>query len=257
MIFFFYQLNTEVPHRKQRIWKQKFEMVEGRCFLDEGVYDGDGRLLESRYENFDTGLTFIPAYVILNDGLCGDLSGESDVAELIENQNAYNRLTSDDIDALRFNLFPQRVATDASVSSLDKLVIAPGALIDLQTDPTMMDGKQASMEMLEPKFGYDDRIEHTLCRIKSDMYELLSVPDLSTEQLKGTLSSGQSIRAMYWELLCRCEEKWTAWEAALRGWPTVCFTWLGRRESPPFLPLNGNCTSSMGIPCPTTRKPNG
>lgn len=114
------------------------------------------------------------------------------MAELIENQNAYNRLTSDDIDALRFNLFPQRVATDASVSSLDKLVIAPGALIDLQTDPTMMDGKQASMEMLEPKFGYDDRIEHTLCRIKSDMYELLSVPDLSTEQLKGTLSSGQS-----------------------------------------------------------------
>lgn len=227
-IVFFYQLNTEPTHRKQRIWKQKFVMEQGRCLLSEGIYDGDGRLVESRYDRFDTGLSFIPAYVILNDGLSGDLSGESDVAELIENQNAYNRLTSDDIDALRFNLFPQRVATDASLSSLDKLVIAPGALIDLQTDPTMMDGKQASMEMLEPKFGYDDRIEHTLSRIKSDMYELLSVPDLSAEQLKGTLSSGQSIRTMYWELLCRCEEKWACWEAAL-GWMAYAIFHLAKR----------------------------
>ncbi len=249
-IIFFYQLNTEIPHCKQRIWKQKFELVEGRCVLDEGVYDGDGRLLESRYENFDTGLSFIPAYVILNDGLCGDLSGESDVAELIENQNAYNRLTSDDIDALRFNLFPQRVATDASVSSLDKLVIAPGALIDLQTDPTMMDGKQASMEMLEPKFGYDDRIEHTLCRIKSDMYELLSVPDLSTEQLKGTLSSGQSIRAMYWELLCRCEEKWTGWEAALRWMAYGVFHLAGATGIASFPPIEWELHIEHGYPLP-------
>ena len=40
-IVFFYQLNTEPTHRKQRIWKQKFVMEQGRCLLSEGIYDGE------------------------------------------------------------------------------------------------------------------------------------------------------------------------------------------------------------------------
>lgn len=214
-IIFFYQINDEDSPRNQRIFKQKLEMIDGKCYITEGFYNGYGELVESKYDLKDTGLDFIPARVIINDGLTGDLIGESDVAELMDNQTIYNRLTSDDIDALRFNMFPQRVAVDSSSQSLKNMVAAPGALIDLQTDPAAMSG-QASLKMLEPSFGYDERLEHTLTRIKSDMYEIISVPNVSVDQLKGVVNSGKGLRTLYWELISRCEEKWAVWEPALK-----------------------------------------
>ena len=82
------------------------------------------------------------------------------------------------------------------------------------------------------------------------MYELLSVPDLSTEQLKGTLSSGQSIRAMYWELLCRCEEKWTGWEAALRWMAYGVFHLAGATGIASFPPIEWELHIEHGYPLP-------
>ena len=217
-IVFFYQVNDESERVKQRVWKQKYWMRNGKCILNEGVYNGFGELLEGGYDR-DTGLDFIPCYVILNEGLTGDLKGESDVAELIDLQNAYNHLNSDDADALKFNMFPQTVATDAKAESLEYIRLSPGALVDLQTDPAVMgDGqsRQAKLQKLESGFGYSDRFEAAVNRTKNDMYDLLSVPNVSLEQLKGLMQSGKSMRALYWELISRCEEKWASWEPALQ-----------------------------------------
>ena len=156
--------------------------------------------------------------MILNEGLTGDLKGESDVAELIDLQNSYNHLISDDADALKFNMFPQTVATDAKAESLEYIRLSPGALVDLQTDPAVMgDGqsRQARLQKLESGFGYSDRFEAAVNRTKNDMFDMLSVPNVSLEQLKGLMQSGKSMRALYWELISRCEEKWASWEPAL------------------------------------------
>lgn len=216
-IIFFYQMNNEAERDKQRVWKQKYWMQDGRCFLNEGIYDGFGRLL-SGGEDTDTGLDFIPCYVVINDGLTGDMMGESDVEELIDLQNAYNRLNSDDADALKFNMFPQTVATDAKAESLEAMQISPGALVDLQTDPAM-EGGQAKLDKLESSFSYSERFEAAINRTKNDMFDLLSVPNVSLEQLKGLMQSGKSMKALYWELITRCEDKWASWEPALE--------WLG------------------------------
>lgn len=214
-IIFFYITNNEAKPADQRIWKQKYEMAGGRCFLTEGVYNGYGTLVEGG-ETINTGLSFIPCRVIINDGLTGDLCGESDVAEIWDAQMAYNRLKSDDLDALKFNMFPQRVAVDADANSLENMKIAPGALVDLMTDPAKGDdGAQASLDILESSFSYSERFEATMNRIKNDAYELLGVPNISLEQLKGLMQSGKSMKALYWEFIERCEEKWTVWEPAL------------------------------------------
>ena len=217
-IIFFYQVNNKPERDKQRIWKQKFFMRDGRCFLNEGIYNGFGQLIEGG-KDADTGLDFIPCFVILNEGLTGDLMGESDVAELMDLQNAYNRLISDDADALKFNMFPQTVATDAKAESLEYIRISPGALVDLQTDPAVMgdsQSRQAKLQKLESGFGYSERFEAAVNRTKNDMFDLLSVPNVSLEQLKGLMQSGKSMRALYWELISRCEEKWASWEPALK-----------------------------------------
>ena len=161
--------------------------------------------------------------MIVNEGLTGDLMGESDVEELIDLQNAYNHLISDDADALKFNMFPQTVATDAKTESLENMVISPGALVDLQTDPAVMgdsQSRQAKLQKLESSFAYSDRFEAAVNRTKNDMFDLLSIPNVSLDQLKGLMQSGKSMRALYWELIARCEEKWASWEPALK--------WLAR-----------------------------
>ena len=168
-VVFFYHTNESMDRDKQRIWRQKYELKDGRCYLTEGVYDGNGRRIEESHTEEDTGLDFIPVYVIINDGLTGDMTGESDVRELLSNQDSYNRLRSDDIDALRFNMFPMRIFKDASQETMDAVKIAPGAVVDAQTDPAS--ANQVDARILETQFGYDARIEHTLDRTKSDMYD--------------------------------------------------------------------------------------
>lgn len=213
-VIFFYHTNESTDRLKQRIWRQKYELRDGRCYLTEGLYDGTGRTISETHSDENTGLDFIPVYVIINDGLTGDMTGKSDVERLWDNQDDYNRLKSDDRDALKFNMFPQRVFRDANQETMDRVKIAPGATIDAQTDPSS--DHQVDAKILEAQFSYNERIENALNRDKNDMYSLLSVPNVSLEQLKGFAASGKAMKALYWELTTRCEEKWNEWDAALR-----------------------------------------
>ncbi len=239
-IVFFYQIageRDEYDKNKQRIWCQRYEMKDGRCYMDEGIFDGNGKPVgEDNITGRDTGLDFVPCFVILNDGLTGDLSGESDVEMLISNQDTYNRMNSDDVDALRFNMFPMRYTIDASEESAEKLVIAPGAYADINTDASTGEGK-ASIGILESNFGYDTRIENRLNRTKNDMYGMLSIPNVSLEQLKGLAQSGKGMKALYWELISRCEEKWSeGWDDALR-WMAESLVKMVRLYEPKKLPV--------------------
>lgn len=213
-IVFFYGLNDEKAKSDQRFWKQKFEMCAGRCYITEQIFDGNGNIKETIHDFEDTGLDFIPAYIIINDPLTGDLKGESDVAELISNQDRYNHLKSDDADTLLFQMFPITVAKNASGDCLDNMRIAPNAVIDLQPDPSG-DG-DADIKKLESTFAYSEAYENSINRVKSDMYDLMDIPYVTTEQLSGVIQSGKAMKALYWELICKCEERWHTWDSALK-----------------------------------------
>lgn len=213
-IIFFYQTNKEVEKDKQRIWKQKYEMVDGRCILNEGIYNGNGILIEPINVDVDLQLSGIPCYVIINDGLSGDPFGESDVKELLDNQIQYNRLSSEDVDTLRKGMDRIIYGVDIDPEASEKFQLKPGAFWDVPTDPTA-EGKQATLDTIPTDFNYGDKIENSLKRIKSDMYEMLNIPMLSNDELKGMMTSGKTMKALYWQLITRCEEKMMAWRPAL------------------------------------------
>lgn len=213
-VIFLYLLNDEAEAEKQRIKKQVWELVNGRCILNEGIYNGRAELVESIFEDYDTMLDFIPIIVVQNGGLTGETEGQSDVEALWSNQNAYNKLTSDDIDALRFQMFGQDVITDADEKSIQNIKIAPGAMIDLQTEPTAA-GRQAKVERLESNFTYAQKFADTINRIKNDMFDTLEVPNVGLEQLQGLMQSGKSMQTLYWSLMSACEEDWTEWGPSL------------------------------------------
>ena len=213
-IIFFHQINQEQDKSKQIIWKQKYEMVDGKCILNEGFYNGNGDLLETLAVNVDLKLSGIPAYVILNDGLSGDLQGESDVEEILENGIAYNKLASEDLDALKKGMNRIIYGTDVDPEASKHFKLKPGAYWDVSTD-IASDGKQAQIGTIDTDFNYDTRMENTLNRIKSDMHEVLNIPMINNSDLQGMMTSGKSMKALYWQLITRCEEKMMSWRPAL------------------------------------------
>lgn len=222
-VIFLYQLNDEVERINQRIKMQKWEMVSGKCILNETLYNGDGLALAKDYEDYNTGLDFIPVIIIQNGGLTGELEGKSDVEQLWDNQFCYNKMTSDDIDAIKFQMFGQDVVTDATEDSIKNIKIAPSALVDLQSEG---ESKQASMTRLESGFSYSDKFKDTVDRIKSDMYQTLDIPNVSMEQLQGVMTSGKSIKALYWSLISACEEDKTEWIPALNQMAEYIFNMI-------------------------------
>lgn len=213
-IIFFHQMNQEQDKSKQIIWKQKYEMVDSKCILNEGFYNGNGDLIETLAVNVDLKLSGIPAYIILNDGLSGDLQGESDVEEILENGIEYNKLASEDLDALKKGMNRIIYGTDVDPEASKHFKLKPGAYWDVSTD-IASDGKQAQIGTIDTDFNYDTRMENTLNRIKADMHEVLNIPMINNSDLQGMMTSGKSMKALYWQLITRCEEKMMSWRPAL------------------------------------------
>ena len=180
--------------------------------------DVHSQQVELRQE-WNTGLSMIPCKVILNDGLTGDVRGHSDVKDLMDMAMDYNKTISDYRDALRFKMFEQPVFIDADSNSLAELKIAPNAVIDLKSDPSLGNGVNASSvakaQMLSSTFNFQPAADAYLTRLKQDMYELMEQP--MPEQLVD-VPSGKALKMIYYDLITRCEEKWSEWDEAL--------TWL-------------------------------
>lgn len=214
-IFFYGTTPETVTDRaRQRYWKQRYVMRGGRCYVDEGVFNGYGAPIEITMEDRDTGLDFVPVFVVVNGGLSGDLLGESDVRELADGQRAYGDVRADDLAAIKYQMFGQKVFIDATEESVKSIQIAPNAMIDIQSEPATP--HQARAEVLETTFSYGDHMEQALDRLKADMHELVSVPRITPDLLTGLGASGKAMRALYWPLNSRCEERWaTGWDAML------------------------------------------
>jgi len=213
-LLYLYQTHDSSREDEQRFWMQLYRAQQGQVTVEERIVDGLGQTVEERISKTRLPIPYIPSVVIINDGLTGDTLGESEVEQLAQLADAYNRMTSDDQDALRFNMYPQTAFTDASQESLANIKVAPKAIIDLQTDPVRMDG-QAKAQVLESGFSYNDRLEALLNRLDTDMRKMLGVPPKSLDEYRANGISGKALRALYWPLITKCEEKWAEWDTAL------------------------------------------
>lgn len=212
----FYGLNDEKSKTDQRIYKKKYWLQDGFCWYSEEVYNGLGELVETVAPETKTLFEFIPAYVIINDGLTGDLMGTSEIAQLVDQESWYSRLASADMDAERKGMNPIRYTIDAAPESTRNLSVAAGAYWDLASDQNRSaDGAYAQVGVLDSPMSYSTALDTTLNRIKNAMYEQTAVPNVNPEALKGIVSSGKTLKAIYWDLIVRCEEKMLAWRPAL------------------------------------------
>lgn len=212
----FYGLNDAKAKPDQRLYKKKYWMENGVCWYSEEIYDGTGNLIETLQNPTATRFTLIPAWVIVNDGLTGDLVGVSEIEQLEGYESWYSRLAAADMDAERKGMNPIRYTIDAAPESTKNLSISAGSFWDLSSDPNQPTEKAAQVGVLDSPMGYSSALGTTLDRIKNTMYEQCAVPNVSPEAMKGVVSSGKTLKAIYWDLIVRCDEKMLAWRPALQ-----------------------------------------
>ena len=124
-------------------------------------------------------------------------------------------MSNADIDAQRKSMNPTRYTIDASQESTANLSIAPGAYWDLQSDEDKSIERQAQAGILETSMSYSAALKTTLDRIENEMYSSVDVPNINSEKLTGMITSGKTLKALYWGLVVRCDEKMLAWRPAL------------------------------------------
>lgn len=206
---------------ERRIFRKRLELDDSEpqnpvVYLTEDLFDGAGTLLENVTPRQETKLSAIPACVFINDGLTGDLRGESEMRNISYYEKWFSRLSSADIDAQRKSMNPIKYVVDMDNNSTRGLSTGAGALWDLGSDQNL-DHPVPTVGMLEPKMNYSDALKTTLDRIKTTGFEQIDMPNINLEAMNGTFTSGKAIKALYWPLIVRCEEKMKMWGPQLRN----------------------------------------
>lgn len=206
---------------EKRIFKKKFVLekdADGNdiVWLEEKLYDGRGALLEDVTEYQPTLLSRIPASVFINDGLTGEDDGESEVEILQWYEEYYSKLSNADMDAERKSMNPIRYTVDMESNSTKNLSSSAGSQWDLGSDQNL-DKPSPQVGMLEPSMNYSGALKTTLDRIKTVGYEQVDMPNITLESMQGAITSGKSLKAIYWPLIVRCKEKMKMWGPQLRS----------------------------------------
>jgi hypothetical protein len=213
----FYAIVNSSNLLDKRINKKVYEMHDdGFCYSYETIYDGAGTVIEETVPLMRTAFDYIPAVVICNDGLLGDTQGESEIENEVTYEAVFSKLASGDIDAERKTMNPVRWTADASAESTEKLSSAPGAYWDLHSDENGSDSHTVTAGILESTMSYSGPVKTTLDRLSDQMYAQVDVPDINSERLQGVVTSGKTLKALYWGLIVRCDEKMLVWGPALQ-----------------------------------------
>lgn len=194
----------------KQIFEKRYEIEDGVVYLEESLYDGAGSLIEEVTSRQPVKFDRIPATVILNDGLLGDIDGESEIENLSEYEKMYSKLSNADIDSERKSMNAIKYTVDMDSKSTENLSTAPGAYWDLGSDQTLENPK-AMVGSIESSMSYSTPLQTTLDRIKTTGYEQVDMPNITLQSMQGAITSGKALKAVYWPLIIRCKEKMKTW----------------------------------------------
>ena len=192
----------------------RYEERENAIYMSSILYNGSGKPVEELIAETKTKLEYIPAVVIFNDGTLQDKRGVSEMESLAYYEEGYSRLSNGDIDSERKGMNPIRYTVDMSPNTTKNLPSGAGAYWDLQTNQNI-DNKSPMVGTLAPQMNHTEAVKETLTRIKTAMYNEVDVPNISEETMAGTITSGKALKALYYPLQVRCDEKMKAWRPAL------------------------------------------
>lgn len=200
---------------ERQIFRKRYTLEDGIVYLEETLFDGAGVVIEDVTEKQETLMPMIPVSIFINDGLTGEKQGESEIDLLQEFEEWYSKLSNADTDAERKSMNPIRYTIDMDNRSTKDLKSSAGAFWDMQGDQNL-EKYSPQVGILESSMNYSEALKTSLDRIKTTGYEQIDMPNITLESMQGAITSGKSLKAVYWPLVVRCKEKMKMWGPQLR-----------------------------------------
>lgn len=245
------------------------EEPEERCYIRERIYNHKCEDISDLYEQdvtaprlFDglTDFKEIPIVEIINDGLLDENHGVSDVQELEDDEGWLNALLGLDIDALRKNMNAMKYTIDVDPSTTDKVTNRPGGYADLVTDRMDREHTHTQIGILQADLNkYENSLNGIIKNLNENLYNTVDVPDVSIENLSGVITSGKALKAIYWGLTLRCDEKFKTWQPAIEkicqiiidgcyAYPFIASKYLSGEPLPSDIPYEIIVTRNSPLP---------
>lgn len=210
----FENVNKTKTTDKKLYLVNRYEERNGIVYMSSVLYNGMGTQQEVLIEEKEIGLNYIPAVVIVNDGTLEEKHGVSEIQSLADYESGYSRLGNCDIDSERKGMNPIRYTVDINPLTTKNLSSGAGAYWDLQHNTNINDPKP-SVGTLAPSMNHTEPVKTTLDRLKMIMYNEVDIPNISEETMAGTITSGKALKALYYPLQVRCDEKLKTWKPAI------------------------------------------
>lgn len=212
----FENVNKTKTNRDKLILVNRYEERNKRIYMSSILYDGTGNEKQQVIPEREIELEYIPAVIIINDGTLEEKEGVSEIESLSEYESGYSRLGNGDIDSERKGMNPIRYTVDMNSNTTKDLSSGAGAYWDLQHNQNINDPRP-SVGTLAPAMNHTEAVKTTLDRLKTAMYSELDVPNISEETMAGTITSGKALKALYYPLQVRCDEKMKVWKPAIQS----------------------------------------
>lgn len=201
-------------YKERRYIVNKYTAEGEKVTVSSILYDGTGKVVEELIPEKQIDLTYIPAVIIVNDGTLVEKAGVSEIADLIDYERTFSMLANADVDCDRKGMNPIRYVVDMNANTTKNLSSSAGSFWDLKSEQNQ-NNVSPMVGVLSPSMQHTESLKATLDRINTSMYGELDIPNISEETLVGSITSGKALKALYWSLIVRCDEKMKTWIPAI------------------------------------------
>lgn len=201
----------------EAIQKQTFTL-EGEgdarmCYLEEAVYSADDlEVLEVITPRSPMGLDFIPVVMFPVNDLLAEANGDSEIADLREQNDVLNAMNEDAIDSMKFEMFSMTTITNAPEGTASTMQIAPGAVLEVRG---IQDGQAPTVKKVENGFKWKEAFKDQYMRVKGAMHEIASLPQIIPQEMNFGGLNGETLQIMFHDIISDTQEHWLAWEYGL------------------------------------------
>lgn len=202
-------------YKERRYIVNKYTAEGENVTVSSILYDGTGNAIEELIPEKQIDLTYIPAVIIVNDGTLEEKSGVSEIADLVDYERTFSMLANADVDCDRKGMNPIRYVVDMNANTTKNLSSSAGSFWDLKSEQNQ-NNVSPMVGVLSPSMQHTESLKATLDRINTSMYGELDIPNISEETLVGSITSGKALKALYWSLIVRCDEKMKTWIPAIK-----------------------------------------
>lgn len=201
-------------YKERRYIVNKYTAEGEKVTVSSILYDGTGKAVEELIPEKQIDLTYIPAVIIVNDGTLEEKAGVSEIADLVDYERTFSMLANADVDCDRKGMNPIRYVVDMNANTTKNLSSSAGSFWDLKSEQNQ-NNVSPMVGVLSPSMQHTESLKATLDRINTSMYGELDIPNISEETLVGSITSGKALKALYWSLIVRCDEKMKTWIPAI------------------------------------------